>query len=216
MRLTDADLLTELEQPAFAALRQAFVTKRYPKGCHVFSPREARNRLFIVVRGRARVYLASRDKEFTMAILDAGDVYTTHTRAHVAALDDLELLVADLAEVGRLLFSMPALSAAMVKVLGDLLAHAFTVIDGLAFYDVRRRLLHLLALEAGRAGTAADGAACCDLGLSVEQLATIVGSSRQTVSSLLNSLEREGVIALEGRGVIRVPDLAALRVLADA
>lgn len=216
MRLTDADLLTELEQPEFAEVRKAFAVQRYAKGRQVFSPREERDRLFIVVKGRARVYLAYRDKEFTMAILDVGDVYTTHTRAHVAALDDLELLVADTAVVRRFLATMPALAISMVKVLGDLLAHAFAVIDGLAFHDVRRRLAQLLLLEAGRTPPGADGAIRFDHGLSVEQLATIVGSSRQTMSSLLNALEREGVIALQGRGVIRVTDLPALEALAES
>lgn len=215
MRLTEAELLAELEQPEFAAVRRAFATRRFARGRQVFSPREERNQLFIVVKGRARVYLAYKDKEFTMAILDAGDVYTTHTRAHVAALDDLELLVADIADVQRFLVAMPALTTSMVKVLGDLLSHAFSVIDGLAFHDVRRRLVQLLLLEARR-GPREAGPACFEHGLSTEQLATIVGSSRQTVSSLLNALERDGVIVLEGRGVIRVPDLAALEALAEA
>ncbi|WP_029460342.1 Crp/Fnr family transcriptional regulator [Solidesulfovibrio alcoholivorans] len=215
MRLTDADLLTELDRPEFAAVRRVFVTRRYPRGRQVFAPREAENRLFIVVRGRARVYLVSKDKEFTMAILDVGDVYTTHTRAHVEALDDLELLEADIAAVRRFLADMPALTISMVKVLGDLLSHAFTVIDGLAFHDARRRLAQLLLLEVRRVEPDATGAACFDHGLSVEQLATIVGSSRQTVSSLLNALEREGLIRLKGRGVICVPDPDALEALLD-
>ncbi len=216
MRLTDADLLAELDQPEFAEVRRAFVSRRYAKGRQVFSPRETKNRLFIVVRGRARVYLAYRDKEFTMAILDVGDVYTTHTRAHVSALDDLEILVADIAAVRRFLAAMPALTTSMVKVLGDLLSHAFTVIDGLAFHDVRKRLVQLLLLEARRAQAGGQGAVCFDHGLSIEQLATIVGSSRQTVSSLLNVLEREGVITLKARGVICVPDLPALEALSEA
>ncbi|HML61088.1 Crp/Fnr family transcriptional regulator [Solidesulfovibrio sp.] len=215
MRLTDADLLAELDRPECAAVRRAFVTRRYPRGRQVFAPRETENRLFIVARGRARVYLASKGKEFTMAILDVGDVYTTHTRAHVEALDDLDLLEADIAAVRRFLADMPALTISMVKVLGDLLSHAFTVIDGLAFHDVRRRLAQLLLLEARRAQPDATGAACFDHGLSIEQLATIVGSSRQTVSSLLNALEREGVIRLKGRGVICVPDPDALEALLD-
>jgi len=216
MRLTDADLLAELDKPEFAAARGAFVSRRYAKGRQVFSPREAQNSLFIVAKGRARVYLAYKDKEFTMAILDVGDVYTTHTRAHVEALDDLELLEADVAAVRRFFTSMPALTTAMVKVLGDLLSHAFSVIDGLAFHDVRRRLIHLLLHEAGQAPAGDDPAHCFAHGLSIEQLATIVGSSRQTVSSLLNGLERDGVIELRTRGVICVPDITALQALAEA
>jgi CRP-like cAMP-binding protein len=216
MRLTDSDLLRELDNPAFAAVQAAFVSRKFPKGSQVFAPREAQNSLFIVARGRARVYLAYRDKEFTMAILDAGDVYTTHTRAFVEALDDLELLVADMAAVRRFLTTMPALTTSMVKVLGDLLAHAFSVIDGLAFFDVRKRLIQLLLYEAERTSVGADHVVCFSHGLNIEQLATIVGSSRQTVSSLLNALEREGLIEMRTRGLICIPDGTALAALVDA
>lgn len=216
MRLTDSDLLRELDDPAFAALRAAFLTRSFPKGRQVFAPRESRNSLFIVAKGRARVYLAYRDKEFTMAILDAGDVYTTHTRAFVEALDDLTLLVADMAAVRRFLTTMPALTASMVKVLGDLLSHAFSVIDGLAFHDVRKRLVQLLLYEAQRARADEEHVLCFTHGLNIEQLATIVGSSRQTVSSLLNALEREGFIEMRARGVICLPDLPRLEALADS
>lgn len=216
MRLTDTDLLKELAKPEFAEVRQAFATRTYPKGRQVFGPREPRDRLFIVVRGRARVYLAYRDKEFTMAILDAGDVYTTHTRAFVEALDDLELLVADIAAVRRFLVSVPALTTSMVRVLGDLLAHAFTVIDSLAFHDVRNRLIQFLLYEVGQVRPGGEATLCFAHGLNIEQLATIVGSSRQTVSSLLNTLEREGLIEMRARGVICVPDIVALKNLNES
>lgn len=214
MRLTDNSLLAELDSPEWAGLRQAMTARTYAKGRQIFSPRDQENLLFLVTRGRARVYLAYRDKEFTMALLSPGDVYTSHTRAHVEAIDELEVLVADIAVVRRFLTTMPSLATAMVRVLGDLLSHAFSVIDGLAFHDVRRRLVHLLLHEADRCRDAGP-TPCLAHGLSIEQLATIVGSSRQTVSSLLGALEREGLIERRGRGVIAIPDIAALRRLTE-
>lgn len=218
MRLTETNLLHDLAKPEMASVRKVFSVRSHPKGALIFQPNEQSNGIFIVKSGRARVYLAYRDKEFTMAILDAGDVYATHTRAYVQALDDLELLVADVADVRSFLYSTPSLTMAMISVLGDLLAHAFSVIDTLAFKDVRNRLLEFLAYEARRMPHCKECTACggCEeggmvsLGLNTEQLATIIGSSRQTVSSLLNALARDGVIQLKGRGIICIPDLTAL------
>lgn len=221
MRLTEASLLHDLDLPEHAALRQAFVPLRFSKGQMVYQPREQPNRLFIVRQGKARVYLAYRDKEFTIAVLDAGDVFVTHTRAYVQAMDEVELLVTNLADVRRLLITMPSLTSSMIRVLGDLLSHAFSVIDNLAFKDVRKRLLEFLVYEAGRQPRCNDCRACgaCEaggmvsLGLNTEQLATIIGSTRQTVSSLLNALATEGAIQLKGRGVICIPDIASLEAL---
>jgi CRP-like cAMP-binding protein len=222
MRLTDTNLLKDLEKPEFAPVREAFVSRTYAKGALVFAPMEEQNRIFIVAGGRARVYLAYREKEFTMAILDSGDIYATHTRAYVQALDDLELLVADVADVRGLLNTMPSLTSAMIHVLGDLLSHAITIIDSLAFKDVRDRLIELLAYEARRTPRCQECRACgeCEaggmvsLGLSTETLATIIGSSRQTVSSLLNALAKEGVVQFKGRGVICIPDIGSLEACA--
>jgi len=221
MRLTETTLLQDLDRPEMAPLRKLFVSRKYAKGVLVFEPKSG-DQIFIVTRGRARVYLAYRDKEFTMAMLDAGDVYATHTRAWVQALDDLEILIASVSEVRRYLGSMPSFNSAMIHVLGDLLSHAISVIDTLAFKDVRNRLIEFLVYEARRlprcrecrhCGQCEDGG-MVSLGLNTEQMATIIGSSRQTVSSLLNALAKDGVIQLKGRGVICIPDIAVLEACA--
>lgn len=221
MRLTETNLLQDLARPDMAPVMEAFKLRVFAKGKLVFHPREELDRLFIVKNGRARVYLAYRDKEFTMAVLDAGDVYATHTRAYVQALDDLELLVANISDVRPHLMTLPSLNSAIMHVLGELLSHAISVIDNLAFKDVRNRLIGFLAFEARRMPRCRECRGCggCEdggmvsLGLNTEQMASIIGSSRQTVSSLLNTLAKDGVIELKGRGVICIPDIANLEAL---
>ena len=87
MRLTETTLLQDLDRPEMAPLRKLFVSRKFAKGAMVFEPKSG-DQIFIVTRGRARVYLAYRDKEFTMAMLDSGDVYATHTRAFVQGLHE--------------------------------------------------------------------------------------------------------------------------------
>lgn len=223
MRLTDTNLLEELNTPELASVRRSFTTRNYAKGALVFHPNEESNSIFIVNKGRARIFLAYKDKEFTTAILDSGDVYATHTRAFVQALDDLEILVADISDVRQYLHSIPGLTTAMIRVLGDLLAHSFSIIDTLAFKDVRNRLIEFLIYEAKHMPRCKECTACggCEeggavsLGLNMEQLATIIGSTRQTVSSLLNGLAKDDIIELKGKGVICIPDIGALEALLE-
>ncbi len=49
-----------------------------------------------------------------------------------------------------------------------------------------------------------------DLGLTTEHLASLLGTTRQTLSSMLNALARGGVIELRRRGTIFIPDSEAL------
>ncbi len=218
VRILETNLLRDLEQPENESLRHAFSEACYTKGSLVFQPREEHNRIFIVRTGRARVYLAREDKEFTLVILEPGAVFTTHTRAFVQALDDLTLLEADLEAVRQRLLFMPSLTASMVSVLGDLLSCSISIIDSLAFSDVKRRLVEMLLYEARRAPECAERETCggciggsrVELGLTTEQLASIIGSTRQTVSSLVNSLAKEGLLQRDGRSAICIPNLEEL------
>ncbi len=218
VRILETNLLRDLEQPEYKQLRRAFSETGYGKNALVFQPREAHNRIFIVRSGRARVYLAREDKEFTLVILEPGAVFSTHTRAFVQALEDLTLLEAALEDVRQRLLFMPSLTASMVNVLGDLLSCSISIIDSLAFSDVRRRLVEMLLYEARRAPECSQRDACggcgsgrrVELGLTTEQLASIIGSTRQTVSSLVNSLAKEGLLRRNGRSAICIPDLEEL------
>lgn len=223
MRLIESNLLHDLEQPENLELRKAFSETQYVKHALVFQPCEQRNRIFIVRSGRARVYLAREDKEFTLLILETGAVFSSHTRAFVQAMDGLELLEADVADVSRRLLHVPSLSASMVKVLGDLLSCSISIIESLAFSDVKHRLVEMLLYEARRMPECRERPRCggcsrgclVELGLTTEQLASIIGSTRQTVSSLINGLAKEGLLRRNGRSAICIPDPELLESLLE-
>ncbi len=218
----DIDFLRELQKPGFEAFAKAFQPRSYPAKSLIFTPREERDAVFIVTRGRARVYLAYEDKEFTLAILERGDVYSTHTRAFVAALKDTTIMSAETAHIRRQRLRIPEFTGTMVRVLGEVLRHSITIIDNLAFLDVERRLKSFLLYECERVEARAsqgcqapssqqpERGVLLELGLTTEHLATLLGTTRQTLSTILNSLAKEGLVELRGRGRIYIPDQAAL------
>ena len=211
MKFLKENLLDHLQRPEFADLHASLVSRTLPKGAFVSQPGVGENRIFIVKKGRARVYLGYEAKEFNLGILTKGDIYSTHTGTFVQALDEIEVLVADVETFRRKMVGDPEVTKAMVRVLGNILNTSFSIIDGLVFKDVNARLVALLANEARRHGSPGDrGGVIVRLDLSVEQVARLVGSSRQTVSTLLNDLSRAGLIQRPERGTFLIPDLSAL------
>lgn len=208
MRFTDVNLLEELERPEFSELKQRFVLRSFPKDALAFHPMDGRSRVFVVRSGRARVYLSYEDKEFTLAILGPGDVYSTHTRAGVQALAPLELLVTDAATFRRSLAAFPEMTGTIIRVLGGVLSSTFGIISGLVFKDASQRLAEFLLAEAEASEETDDEGVLIRPGLTVEQLAQLVGSTRQTVSTLLNDMIRSKVIERRARGefLIRSPE----------
>lgn len=211
MKFLEENLLDHLSRPEFANLQSALVRKSFQKGAYICQPGLGGNQVFIVERGRVRVYLGYEGKEFNLGILTRGDIYSTHTGTYVQALEDSVLLLTDVKNFRQQMVGDPEVTKAMVRVLGNILKTSFSIIDGLVFKDVNYRLLSLLANEARKHGTVRDdGGICVQIDLSVEQIARLVGSTRQTVSTLLNDLQRAGLLIRSDRGVFYIPDIKAL------
>lgn len=214
MKLTDINLLETLKSPEFARFLTKFRTRRFRKREIISLPGQERNFVFLVESGRVRVYLAYEDKEFTLTILEAGDIYSSHTRAFTQALEDSTLLVTDIRNFNEIIAGVPTFALTMVKVLGDLLGNSFSIIDGLAFKDVNLRLAEFLCHTAESKGVPLPEGIRLELGLNTEEIAMLLGTSRQTVSTLLSSFQRAGVLEKTGRGTILIKDLDGLRQLA--
>lgn len=215
-RLMDINLLEALENPGLEDLRNEFSSRHYSKGAVIYEPRSRENTVFIVASGSARLYLAYEEKEFTLSILVPGDIYATHTRAYVQAMDDLTLLSMPTERFAKLLQRHPELNRTMVLVLGDILKSSFSIIHSLVFKDIPHRIAEYLHVAASEHGSKLPEGYRLELSVTTEQLANIVGSTRQTVSETLSRLEREGLVLREGRGVYLIPDLRALGAYAAA
>lgn len=210
MKFLDENLIDHLQRPEFAALRESLSTKQVAQNGFICQPDSTDNDIFIVARGRARVYLGYEDKEFNLAILAAGDLYSTHTGAYVQAMEKMEILLMDAMTFRRHMASSSEVNLAMIKVLGNVLKSSFGIIDGLVFKDATCRLLSLLLNEAKRYPPQQDGTVVLHINLSVEQIARMVGSSRQTISTQLNRLIRHKLLHKQGRGSFVIPDITAL------
>lgn len=206
MKISRINLLDILGKEEFADLAATLNRRKFDRGEIIYHPYEEENLVMIVARGRVRVYLSCEEKEFTLAILSAGDIYASHTRAFVSAMEDTELLVTGMDTVSRRLTDIPEFTGAMVHVLGNMLSNSFSIIEALAFKDTAGRLSGLLVSEARQTGAPEGKGIRFHLNLTVEEVAKVVGASRQTVSSLLNGWIREGLIEKRGRGDYFIPD----------
>lgn len=187
-----------------------FSVRQLGKGALLSTPTVRDNLVFIVHEGRMRVYLAGENRELTLAFLDAGDVYTTHTPTYVEAVAPTTLWVVDTPTFARRLTSDPSVTPVMMRVLGNLLANAVGLIEDLAFREVPARLARFLLGLANRRGLVCDEGLLVPLDLGLEDIASLLGTTRQTVSLLINQWEREGFLQRQGRRTLLVRSLRAL------
>jgi len=210
MKFSEINLLDELQRPELTELRGIFTRRSVTKGAVAFHPETDENLVFVIASGRVRIYLGYEEKEFTLGVLEPGDLYSTHAGCYAQALEDSTLMVTDVQSVKRCMSEIPLFTRTMVRVLGQILNNSFSIIGSLALKDIYTRLTSFLHKEALRTGTPCSEGTELRLALTTEQLSLHMGATRQTVSTLLNNLVREGIMVKKGRSVWVIPDMEAL------
>jgi CRP/FNR family transcriptional regulator, anaerobic regulatory protein len=112
----------------------------------------------------------------------------------------------------EMIASTPHLSQRLLEMTLDELDAAREWMLLLGRKTAREKIASLLAILARRDASLKAGARACsfDLPLSREEMADYLGLTLETVSRQISALKREGIIALEGKRHIKVPDLDRL------
>ncbi|MBS97899.1 MAG: Crp/Fnr family transcriptional regulator [Oceanospirillaceae bacterium] len=175
--------------------------RSYPASSMIARPGEPDNRVFILVTGRARISLLGGAKEQTLGYLEQGGLFVTHTPTWVEAIEPTTVLSWPMADLRGLISRQPDVAMIALREIGQIMSAALELIEDLAFRSVEGRLARFLIRESsGRK----DGTIL--LVESTERLATRLGTSRQTLSTLINRMQRERLIEKAGRQCMRIID----------
>lgn len=187
-----------------------FALSELPKGYLLSAPNCRQDRVFIVRSGRLKVYLAGENRELSLGFLEAGDIYTTHTPTYIRTVEAASIWTMDTRAFAQKMIDSPSIAPAMMRVLGRLLTDAVGLIEDLAFREVPARLARFFIGRAQRRGQAVEGGWLIPVDLGMQEIAELLGTTRQTISLLINQWEREGLLQRAGRRSYRIPSLEAL------
>lgn len=207
-------LLDSLYRPENSDLLSQLNERRYKKRHILFMPHSKEDLVFIVKEGKLRVYLGLDGKELSLVLLGPGDIYTSHTRAYVVAMEDSVVLTCPVFKFYTLATKNQGFSLPLFMSLGKLLSGSISLIENLYFYDIDKRVAAYFYEEALVHGDETDDGLLVHVGLTVDNIATIVGSSRQTVSSLISGMEKDGILKKVARGEYLVKNMDELKYLA--
>jgi CRP-like cAMP-binding protein len=201
--------------PLSAELLNKFELRKIPAGYLLATPLQRQNQVFVVGSGRLRVYLEGENRSLTLSFLKSGDIYTTHTPTYVQSVEASTIWLMDTVEFSKKLMLDPTTTPVIMQVLGRLLSSAVGLLEDLAFREVPARLARFLIGLAERRGKLTDQGLLVQIDLNRSEIASLLGSTRQTVSSLLNQWERDGVIQQQGRYALLILSLDVLNEYLD-
>ncbi len=215
--LTRLDLIRRV--PLFSMLTDAqavtvadgVVKRRFKRGEMIVEQGKKTNALFILLNGRARVVSTdSRGREVILATLQPGDhigemslIDNEPHSATVRAEVQTDVLMLGRNEFARCLPENSSMAYAVMRGLVQRLRHADRKIESLALLDVYGRVARALLEFAVDGG---DGERIVRDKISRQDIAKMVGASREMVSRVMKDLEERGYIQTLDNGSVVIKD----------
>ena len=208
--LRQAPLFSELDDEATEALSASMSENRLRRGDALFREGDEGDRLYVVIEGKIKLGRTSADgRENLLAILGPGQMFGELSlfdpgprSATVTAVTDCIMQSLSHDELGRWLNGRPEVARGLLSQLAGRLRKANDVVADLVFSDVPGRVAKALLDLSSRFGKAAEDGIHVHHDLTQEELAQLVGASRETVNKALADFASRGWLRLEARSVV--------------
>jgi CRP/FNR family transcriptional regulator, cyclic AMP receptor protein len=212
------NVLTPDEQRALLALGR---DRNYPPGMTLCGEGDPTTHVFVLVGGWVKIFSVTDDgHENVLDLRGDGDIVgetagetTGHRNATVQAIDTVHALIIGFDRFSSFLDTHPGAGHAYRRMMTRRWNDATAMLRRRAVTSGAQRLAGVLLDLALRHGSGADGAIEVAPPLSQEELASLVGTSRATVTRALSNWRKRGLIRT-GQRCITITDLRGLRKVA--
>ncbi len=201
------ELFEGLNDHDLAEMGDRFVVASFRKGELIYSPYDRGDALFLIESGRVRLFRSASDgRQVTLALLDPGSSFgqivivdePLHD-AYAEAMADSVVRVLRLPELERAIADHPRMAINLMRSLSERLRDAEDQIESLAFRPVPARLAAKLLDLMDRYGRVTPTGIRIDERFTHMQLAEMIGTSRETLTKVLNELRDAGLIDVRER-----------------
>ncbi|MBK5103585.1 MAG: cyclic nucleotide-binding domain-containing protein [Burkholderiales bacterium] len=204
--LRNVPLLSVLSESELALLTKVVARKSYVRGSQILRAGDPTDSLYILISGRAKVFMSDLDgKEVILAILgpnefvgEMGLIDNSPRSASVMALESCEVVCISKSDFKRCLAENFEMAMTVMRGLVKRLRDADNQVGSLALMDVFGRVARLL-LETAQI---VDGEKVVTRKLSKQDIARMIGASREMVSRVMKHLQEAGYIEQRGDNII--------------
>ncbi|MBS1215355.1 MAG: cAMP-binding protein [Proteobacteria bacterium] len=203
--LRNVPLFSQLPEAPLSLLTKVVGRKSYTRGTTIINAGDPTDALYIVISGRLKVMMSDDEgREVILAILGQGEFFgemglvdDAPRSATVIAIEPCELLVMSKADFKKCLGENFDIAMGVMRGLVKRLRDADKKIGSLALMDVYGRVARLL-LEMSET---VDGQKVVTKKLPKQDIAKMIGASREMVSRVMKDLQTGGYIEVKGGAI---------------
>jgi CRP-like cAMP-binding protein len=213
-----APLFAALDDEQAAALLESMTRVELRRGDVLFNEGDAGDRLYVITTGKIKLGRSSVDgRENLLAVLGPGEMFGElslfdpgNRTATATAVSDAALVGLGNEDLRALLSDRPDVAQHLLRALARRLRRTNEALGDLVFSDVPGRVAKALLDLSERFGRQTDNGVLVAHELTQEELAQLVGASRETVNKALADFASRSWLRLEARAVVLL-DVERLR-----
>ncbi len=208
--LRNVPLFRDFDAAEMSEIAQLVTLRQYAKHQTIFREGDPGQSFYLILSGSvAIVHIAADGRETILSILKDRDFFgemsifdTALRAAGVRTLTDVEVGVIESEDFLALIDRSPRIGRLLVIALSDRLRAANKLISATTSQDIRSRLASLLLNLAQNFGEPAPNGTRITLRLTNQEMANMIGTTRETVNRTLNRLWDEHVIDMKTAHVV--------------
>ncbi|MCC6158625.1 MAG: Crp/Fnr family transcriptional regulator [Deltaproteobacteria bacterium] len=175
-----------------------------------YRPGDLSDSIYVLKSGRVKICKITEDgREIILNMLKPGDIFGEMAfledgprDSFAEALDDTNVVLFKKADLLQLIKRRPAITYRLAKVVGERRREAEKAMENFLYKGVRERLANLLLRLGEDYGIKDSRGKLLRIKITHQDLANLIGSSRETVSLTLGDFRREGYIDINERKII--------------
>ena len=192
---------------------------QYKKNQFIYFPDEPSKYIYMIAEGRVKIGNYTSDgKEVVKAILSKGEIFgelaltgeDTRTDFAQAMDENTQICPMSIQDMQELMKDDRELSLKIFKLIGFRIKRLEKKIESLVFKDARTRIIEFIKEAAAWKGQKVGFETLVNTKLTHKDIANLTGTSRQTVTTILNELKDKNLITFNRRRIL-IRDLEKLK-----
>jgi len=190
----------------------------YRKGRIIFVEGEPGEAVFFLREGRIKISKQTEDgREQILHFIHPGEMFAEVVLfdggdypATAEVVEDSKVGMIRNADMERITLNSPGIALGILKIMSRRLRMAQKQINDLALMDTSRRMASTLIFLAAEQGASCEKGIVIDMSLTNQDLANMIGTSRETANRILSDMRRQKALMVENRQII-ITDMKRLK-----